>query len=84
MSLKTYKIDIPLENGDIFNLDININFDSPEIQNAMTRLSYAYLLHDKLKKLIEEMAPVALIYQSEAYQEAVELLGFLEDKWATR
>ncbi len=80
MSQKTYNIVIPLENGNTFNLDINTNFDSPEIQTAMTRLSYAHLLHDKLKKLIEEMAPVALISQSDAYREAVELLDLLEGK----
>lgn len=80
MSLKTYNINIPLGNGDIFNLDINTNYDNSEIQSAMTRLSYAHLLHDKLKKLIEEMAPVALISQSDAYREAVELLDLLEGK----
>ena len=78
MSQKTYNIVIPLGNGDTLNLDINTNLDSPDIRTAMTRLNYAHLLHDKLKKLIEEMAPVALISQSDAYQEAVELLDFLE------
>lgn len=80
MSQKTYNIVIPLGNGDTLTLDINTNLNSPDIRTAMTRLSYAHLLHNKLKMLIEEMAPVALISQSSNYQEAVELLKFLENE----
>ena len=72
------KLEVPLSNGAILNIDIQTALDSPDIQHALDRMSYAHLLHASLKKLVAEMAPVALISQSDAYKDAVELIQILE------
>lgn len=72
------KLEVPLPDGSILNIDIQTNLDSPDIQYAFDRMNYAHLLHASLKKLVNEMAPVALISQSQAYQEALDLIAILE------
>ncbi len=72
------KLEVPLPDGSILNIDIHTDLDSPDIQHAFDRMNYAHLLHASLKKLVNEMAPVALISQSQAYQEALDLIAILE------
>ena len=72
------KLEVPLSDGSILNIDIQTTLDSPDIQHALDRINYAHLLHASLKKLVAEMAPVALISQSQAYKEALDLIAILE------
>lgn len=76
--MKTFNVVVPLNNQDTFNLDITTQLDSSEIRVAIGRFNYAHSLHKSLKLLVEEMAPISLISQSEAYKEAVKLLDVLE------
>ncbi len=72
------KLEVPLPDGSILNIDIQTNLDSPDIQYAFDRMNYAHLLHASLKKLVAEMVPIALISQSDAYKEALDLIQILE------
>ena len=72
MNQKDYKI-TGLE-GVLTNSDNNIS--TPYF---LDRLNHARQLHKALHALVKEMAPVALISRSEAYQQAEALLTKLGD-----
>ena len=72
------RLEVPLSDGTNLRIDVQTNLDSPDIQHALDRMNYAHLLHASLKKLVAEMAPIALISQSDAYKDAVELIQILE------
>lgn len=77
--MNQYKIRVPMADGEVFVIDLESNLDSPAVkQQAIDLLNNVTLLHDSLKKLVKEMAPVAIISQSQDYKEAVELLSILE------
>lgn len=76
--MNQHKITVPLSDGSNLTIDLQTNLDSPAVKHAIDQLNYATLLHDSLKKLVKEMAPVAIISQSQDYKEAVELLSILE------
>lgn len=76
--MNQHKITVPLNDGSNLVIDVQTNLDSPAVKHAIDQLNYATLLHDSLKKLVKEMAPVAIISQSQDYKEAVELLSILE------
>lgn len=76
--MNQHKITVPLSDGSNLIIDLQTNLDSPAVKHAIDQLNYATLLHDSLKKLVKEMAPVAIISQSQDYKEAVELLSILE------
>lgn len=76
--MNQYKITVPMADGEVFVIDLESNLDSPAVKQAIDLLNNVTLLHDSLKKLVKEMAPVAIISQSQDYKEAVELLSILE------
>lgn len=76
--MNQHKITVPMADGETLVIDLQTNLDSPAVKHAIDQLNYATLLHDSLKKLVKEMAPVAIISQSQDYKEAVELLSILE------
>ena len=76
--MNQHKITVPMADGETLVIDLQTNQDSPAVKHAIDQLNYATLLHDSLKKLVKEMAPVAIISQSQDYKEAVELLSILE------
>ena len=76
--MNQHKITVPMADGETLVIDLQNNLDSPAVKYAIVQLNYATLLHDSLKKLVKEMAPVAIISQSQDYKEAVELLSILE------
>lgn len=76
--MNKHKITVPMADGETLVIDLQTNLDSPAVKHAIDQLNYATLLHDSLKKLVKEMAPVAIISQSQDYKEAVELLSILE------
>ena len=76
--MNQYKIRVPMADGEVFVIDLESNLDSPAVKQAIDLLNNVTLLHDSLKKMVKEMAPVAIISQSQDYKEAVELLSILE------
>lgn len=76
--MNQHKITVPLNDGSNLVIDVQTNLDSPAVKHAMDQLNNATLLHDSLKKLVKEMAPVAIISQSQDYKDAVVLLSILE------
>lgn len=76
--MSQYKITVPMPDGEIFVIDLNTTLDSPAVKQAVDVLNHATLMHDLLKKLVVEMAPIALIHQSDDYRDTVSLLEILE------
>jgi hypothetical protein len=76
--MNQYKIRVPMADGEVFVIDLESNLDSPAVKQAIDLLNNVTLLHDSLKKLVKEMAPVAIISQSQDYKDAVLLLSILE------
>lgn len=76
--MNQYKITVPMADGEVFVIDLESNLDSPAVKQAIDLLNNVTLLHDSLKKLVKEMAPVAIISQSQDYKEAVELISILD------
>lgn len=79
MTQKTYKVTVPMEDGTNFVLDVTTPHYSTYLDRAMDRLNHVQQLHETLHALVKEMAPVALISRSEAYQQAEKLLDQLGD-----
>ena len=79
MNQKTYKITVPMEDGTDFIIDVSTPHYSTYLYRAMDRLNHVQQLHETLHALVKEMAPVALISRSEAYQQAEQLLTQLGD-----
>ena len=79
MNQKNYKITVPMEDGTNFIIDVSTPHYSIYLDRAMERLNHAHQLHETLHSLVKEMAPVALISRSEAYQQAEKLLVQLGD-----
>lgn len=79
MTQKTYKVTVPMEDGTNFVLDVTTPHYSTYLDRAMDRLNHVQQLHETLHALVKEMAPVALISHSEAYQQAEKLLDQLGD-----
>lgn len=79
MNQKTYKLTVPMEDGTNFIIDINTLYYSTYLDRAMHRLECNQPLHQLLYALVKEMAPVALISRSEAYQQAEKLLEQIGD-----
>lgn len=77
MNQKTYKLTVPMEDGTNFIIDVSTPHYSTYLDRAMDRLNHVQDLHETLHALVKEMAPVALISQSEAYQSAERLLAIL-------
>ena len=74
MNQKNYKLTVPMEDGTNFIIDVSTPHYSIYLDRAMERLNHAHQLHETLHSLVKEMAPVALISRSEAYQQAEKLL----------
>ena len=79
MNQKNYKITVPTENSTTFVIEVSTPHYSIYLDRAMERLNHAHQLHETLDALVREMAPVALISRSEAYQQAEALLTRLGD-----
>ena len=79
MNQKTYKLTVPTEDGTTFVINASTQHYSPYLDRAMDRLNHVQQLHETLHALVKEMAPVALISRSEAYQQAEALLTRLGD-----
>ena len=79
MNQKIYNLVVPMENGTNFVIDVTTPHYSTYLDRAMDRLSHVQQLHETLHALVKEMAPVALISRSEAYQQAEALLTRLGD-----
>lgn len=79
MNQKTYKLTVPMEDGTNFVIDVTTPHFSTYLDRAMDRLDHVQQLHETLHALVQEMAPVALISRSEAYQQAEKLLNRLGD-----
>ena len=79
MNQKNYKLTVPMEDGTNFIIDVSTPHYSIYLDRAMERLNHAHQLHETLHSLVKEMAPVALISRSEAYQQAEKLLVQLGD-----
>ena len=74
MNQKNYKITVPMEDSTTFVVDVSTPHYSTYLDRAMDRLNHVQQLHEVLHALVKEMAPVALISRSEAYQQAEALL----------
>ena len=74
MNQKNYKITVPMEDNTTFVVDVSTPHYSTYLDRAMDRLNHVQQLHEVLHALVNEMAPVALISRSEAYQQAEALL----------
>ena len=79
MNQKNYKIMVPMEDATTFVIDVPTPHYSTYLDRAMDRLNHVQQLHEALHALVNEMAPVALISRSEAYQQAEQLLTQLGD-----
>lgn len=79
MNKKNYKIMVPMEDGTNFVINVPTQHYSAHLDWAVDRLNHAQQLHELLDVLVKEMAPVALISRSEAYQQAEALLTKLGD-----
>ena len=79
MNQKSYKVTVPTENGTNFVIDFSTQHYSAHLDWAVDRLNHVQQLHEALHALVKEMAPVALISRSEAYQQAEQLLTQLGD-----
>ena len=79
MNQKNYKVTVPMENGTNFVIDFSTQHYSLHLDWAVDRLNHVQQLHEMLDALVKEMAPVALISRSEAYQQAEALLTKLGD-----
>ena len=79
MNQKNYTVTVPIENGTTFVIDFSTQHYSTHLDWAVERLNHAQQLHETLGALVREMAPVALIRRSEAYQQAEQLLERLGD-----
>ena len=79
MNQKNYKLTVPMEDGTNFVIDVSTPHYSTYLDRAMDRLNHVQQLHETLHALVKEMAPVALISRSEAYQQAEVLLTKLGD-----
>ena len=79
MNQKNYKLTVPMEDGSNFVIDVPTLHYSTYLDRAMDRLNHVQQLHETLHALVKEMAPVALISRSEAYQQAEVLLTRLGD-----
>ena len=79
MNQKNYKIVVPMEDDTNFVIDVSTPHYSTYLDRAMDRLNHVQQLHEMLDALVKEMAPVALISRSEAYQQAEALLTKLGD-----
>jgi len=79
MNQKNYKIVMPMEDDTTFVIDVSTSHYSTYLDRAMDRLNHVQQLHETLDALVKEMAPVALISRSEAYQQAEALLAKLGD-----
>ena len=77
MNQKNYKITVPMEDNTTFVVDVATPHYSTYLDRAMDRLNHVQQLHEALYALVKEMAPVALISRSEAYQQAEQLLNRL-------
>lgn len=76
--MTNHKITVPLLDGSNLVINMETNLDSPAVKHAVDLFNNVTLLHDSLSKLVKEMAPVALISQSQDYKDAVLLLSILE------
>ena len=74
MNQKNYKVTVPMEDGTNFVINVPTPHYSTYLDWAVDRLNHAQQLHETLDALVREMAPVALISRSEAYQQAEALL----------
>ena len=74
MNQKNYKITVPMEDSTTFVVDVATPHYSTYLDRAIDRLNHVQQLHESLHALVKEMAPVALISRSEAYQVAEALL----------
>lgn len=79
MNQKIYNLVVPMEDGTNFVIDVTTPHYSTYLDRAMDRLNHVQQLHEALHALVKEMAPVALISRSEAYQWAEQLLTRLGD-----
>ena len=79
MNQKNYKITVPMEDSTTFVVDVATPHYSTYLDRAIDRLNHVQQLHESLHALVKEMAPVALISRSEAYQVAEALLTKLGD-----
>ena len=79
MNQKNYKITVPMEDSTTFVVDVATPHYSTYLDRAMDRLNHVQQLYEALHALVKEMAPVALISRSEAYQQAEALLTKLGD-----
>lgn len=79
MNQKIYNLVVPMEDGTNFVIDVSTPHYSTYLDRAMDRLNHVQQLHEALHALVKEMAPVALINRSEAYQQAEALLTKLDD-----
>lgn len=79
MNQKIYNLVVPMEDGTNFVIDVSTPHYSTYLDRAMDRLNHVQQLHETLHALVKEMAPVALISRSEAYQQAEALLTRLGD-----
>ena len=77
MNQKNYKLTVPMEDASNFVIDVSTPHYSTYLDRAMDRLNHVQQLHEALYALVKEMAPVALISRSEAYQQAEQLLNRL-------
>jgi len=79
MNQKNYEIVVPMEDATTFVINVPTQHYSTYLDRAMDRLNHVQQLHEALHALVKEMAPVALISRSEAYQQAEALLTKLGD-----
>lgn len=79
MNQKNYKVTVPMEEGINYVIDVSTPHYSTYLDRAVDRLNHVQQLHETLHALVKEMAPVALISRSEAYQVAEALLTRLGD-----
>ena len=79
MNQKTHKLTVPMEDGTNFVVDVSTPHYSTYLDRTRDRLNHMQQLHEALHALVKEMAPVALISRSEAYQQAEALLTRLGD-----
>ena len=79
MNQKNNKITVPMEDNTTFVVDVATPHYTTYLDRAMDRLNHVQQLHETLHALVREMAPVALISRSEAYQQAEALLTKLGD-----
>ena len=79
MNQKNYKLTVPMEDGSNFVINVPTSHYSIYLDRTMDRLNHVQQLYETLHALVKEMAPVALISRSEAYQQAEVLLTRLGD-----